>query len=183
MHDMTLSPCWPDLSEPFDQSPSCPLDGHDDEAVVGGGSVGFSAALALARKGASVAELEAATIGNAASGRNCDPCNNGLARNCAATIGRFAEEKANALCRAFDPGRRHGRAAGVGGRYQLRLRAGRHAQAGRHGTHIATLMGRIMADVMDGKPALNPWNDFSGQAIPGYFGRRWFPPIHGAITG
>jgi glycine/D-amino acid oxidase-like deaminating enzyme len=49
-----------------------------------------------------------------------------------------------------------------------------------HGTHMATLMGSIMADVMDGRPDLNPWRDFDWPAIPGYFGRPWFLPILGA---
>ncbi len=29
-----------------------------------------------------------------------------------------------------------------------------------HGTHMSTLMGSIMADVMDGRPDLNPWERF-----------------------
>jgi glycine/D-amino acid oxidase-like deaminating enzyme len=49
-----------------------------------------------------------------------------------------------------------------------------------HGTHMSTLMGSIMADVMDGRPDLNPWKDFDWPAIPGYFGRPWFLPILGA---
>jgi glycine/D-amino acid oxidase-like deaminating enzyme len=49
-----------------------------------------------------------------------------------------------------------------------------------HGTHMSTLMGSIMADVMDGRPDLNPWKDFAWPAIPGYFGRPWFLPILGA---
>jgi glycine/D-amino acid oxidase-like deaminating enzyme len=49
-----------------------------------------------------------------------------------------------------------------------------------HGTHMATLMGSVMADVMDGRPDLNPWKDFDWPAIPGYFGRPWFLPVLGA---
>lgn len=49
-----------------------------------------------------------------------------------------------------------------------------------HGTQMSTLMGTIMADVMDGRPELNPWKDFDWPAIPGYFGRPWFLPIVGA---
>lgn len=49
-----------------------------------------------------------------------------------------------------------------------------------HGTHMSTLMGSIMAEVMDGKPDLNPWKDFDWPAIPGYFGRPWFLPVLGA---
>jgi glycine/D-amino acid oxidase-like deaminating enzyme len=49
-----------------------------------------------------------------------------------------------------------------------------------HGTHMATYMGSIMADVLDGRTELNPWRDFDWPAIPGYFGRPWFLPIVGA---
>lgn len=48
-----------------------------------------------------------------------------------------------------------------------------------HGTQMSTYMGRIMADVMDGRPELNPWAEFSWPAIPGHFGRPWFLPLVG----
>ena len=68
-------------------------------AVVGGGMTGSSAALALAKKGARVALLEAETIGNAASGRNGGMCNNGFAQNYAVMAGKAA----NALTRLSTP--------------------------------------------------------------------------------
>lgn len=49
-----------------------------------------------------------------------------------------------------------------------------------HGTHMATYMGAIMAEVLDGRADLNPWRDFNWPAIPGYFGKPWFLPIVGA---
>jgi glycine/D-amino acid oxidase-like deaminating enzyme len=49
-----------------------------------------------------------------------------------------------------------------------------------HGTHMATYMGAIMAEVLDGRAGLNPWRDFDWPAIPGYFGKPWFLPIVGA---
>ncbi|MEO8721969.1 MAG: FAD-binding oxidoreductase [Sphingobium sp.] len=49
-----------------------------------------------------------------------------------------------------------------------------------HGTHMATYMGAIMAEVMDGRADLNPWRDFDWPAIPGHFGKPWFLPIVGA---
>lgn len=49
-----------------------------------------------------------------------------------------------------------------------------------HGTHMATYMGAVMAEVLDGKANLNPWRDFDWPAIPGYFGKPWFLPIVGA---
>jgi glycine/D-amino acid oxidase-like deaminating enzyme len=49
-----------------------------------------------------------------------------------------------------------------------------------HGTHMATYMGAIMAEVLDGRADLNPWRDFDWPAIPGYFGTPWFLPFVGA---
>lgn len=49
-----------------------------------------------------------------------------------------------------------------------------------HGTHMATYMGAVMAEVLDGRAELNPWRDFEWPAIPGHFGRPWFLPIVGA---
>lgn len=49
-----------------------------------------------------------------------------------------------------------------------------------HGTHMATYMGAIMAEVLDGKADLNPWRDFDWPAIPGHFGKPWFLPFVGA---
>jgi len=49
-----------------------------------------------------------------------------------------------------------------------------------HGTHMATYMGGVMAEVLDGKAELNPWRDFDWPAIPGYFGKPWFLPFVGA---
>jgi hypothetical protein len=45
---------------------------------------------------------------------------------------------------------------------------------------MSTLMGTIMAEVMDGRTELNPWKDFTWPAIPGHFGRPWFLPLVGA---
>ena len=49
-----------------------------------------------------------------------------------------------------------------------------------HGTQMSTLIGTIMAEVMDGRTDLNPWTDFAWPAIPGHFGRPWFLPLVGA---
>lgn len=49
-----------------------------------------------------------------------------------------------------------------------------------HGTHMATLMGTLMAEIMDGRADLNPWKDFDWPAIPGHFGKPWFLPLVGA---
>ena len=49
-----------------------------------------------------------------------------------------------------------------------------------HGTQMATYMGQIMAEVMDGNTSVNPWGDFDWPAIPGHFGPTWFLPFVGA---
>jgi glycine/D-amino acid oxidase-like deaminating enzyme len=49
-----------------------------------------------------------------------------------------------------------------------------------HGTQMATLMGTVMAEVMDGRTELNPWKDFAWPAIPGHVGPPWFLPLVGA---
>lgn len=48
-----------------------------------------------------------------------------------------------------------------------------------HGVPMATHMGRIMADVMNGKPEANPWRDQTFKAVPGHFGRPWLRPGQG----
>lgn len=49
-----------------------------------------------------------------------------------------------------------------------------------HGTQMSVQMGAVMADVMDGKPERNPWQQDSWPAIPGYTGWPWFLPFVGA---
>ncbi len=49
-----------------------------------------------------------------------------------------------------------------------------------HGTQMATYMGAIMAEVLDGRADLNPLHDFAWPAIPGHFGKPWFLPFVGA---
>jgi len=49
-----------------------------------------------------------------------------------------------------------------------------------HGTQMATHMGQVMAAVMGGEPAANPWRDFDWPAIPGHTGKPWFLPLVGA---
>jgi glycine/D-amino acid oxidase-like deaminating enzyme len=49
-----------------------------------------------------------------------------------------------------------------------------------HGTHMASLMGTLMAEVMEGRADLNPWKDLDWPAIPGHLGKPWFLPLVGA---
>jgi gamma-glutamylputrescine oxidase len=65
-------------TEPFPNAPELTEPIAADVCVIGGGYAGLSAALHLARKGASVALLEESRIGNGASGRNGGQVHNGF---------------------------------------------------------------------------------------------------------
>ncbi len=73
-----------------------------DVAVVGGGFTGLSAALALAKEGASVAVLEAGRVAAGASGRNGGHVNNGTAVDYGTLVASRGREAARALYRAYD---------------------------------------------------------------------------------
>ena len=49
-----------------------------------------------------------------------------------------------------------------------------------HGVQMSVHMGMIMADILAGRPAVNPWRDLAWPAVPGHFGTPWFLPIVGA---
>jgi glycine/D-amino acid oxidase-like deaminating enzyme len=70
--------------------------------VVGGGFTGLSAALALARRGASVVVLEAGRVATGASGRNGGHVNNGTSHDYAGLAAKLGADHARALYRAFD---------------------------------------------------------------------------------
>ncbi|WP_298400936.1 FAD-binding oxidoreductase [Sphingobium sp.] len=48
-----------------------------------------------------------------------------------------------------------------------------------HGVQMATYMGQMMARVMQGDPAANPWRDLDWPSVPGHFGKPWFLPLVG----
>jgi glycine/D-amino acid oxidase-like deaminating enzyme len=98
---MKLEPYWTD-SMPAYQPAAHPLPAQVDVAIVGGGFTGLSAALALARRGASVAVLEAGPhIACEASGRNGGHVNNGLAVDYAETAARVGTDRARAWYHAY----------------------------------------------------------------------------------
>jgi len=79
------------------------LPSQCDVAIVGGGFTGLSAALALARRGASVVVLEAGErVAAEASGRNGGHVNNGLAVDYAQVVAKVGAERAKAWYRAYD---------------------------------------------------------------------------------
>jgi glycine/D-amino acid oxidase-like deaminating enzyme len=99
---MKLASYWLDTAPPFAGAFAGPVEGRVDIAVIGGGFTGLSAALALARRGASVTVLEAGRVGAGASGRNGGHVNNGTSHDYAALAERLGAEAARALYHAFD---------------------------------------------------------------------------------
>ncbi|MCQ4159659.1 FAD-binding oxidoreductase [Roseomonas sp. GC11] len=99
---MKLLPYWQDTATPFAGGASGPLEGKVDVAIIGGGFTGLSAALALAKRGASVVVLEAARVAAAASGRNGGHLNNGLAHDFPSVAASLGMERARALYHAFN---------------------------------------------------------------------------------
>lgn len=79
------------------------LPAQCDVAIVGGGFTGLSAALALARRGASVVVLEAGErVAAEASGRNGGHVNNGLAVDYGEVAAKVGVERARAWYHAYD---------------------------------------------------------------------------------
>lgn len=99
---MKLVPYWQDTATPFAGASTGPLPGKVDAVVIGGGFTGLSAALALAKSGASVVLLEAGRVATGASGRNGGHVNNGLAHDFASIAASLGLERARALYQAFD---------------------------------------------------------------------------------
>lgn len=91
---------WQASAPDFDAGRAGAVGGAFDVAVVGGGFTGLSAALALARSGASVALLEAGRVIGAASGRNGGQCNAGTAHDFGALASSFGLDRARAWYRA-----------------------------------------------------------------------------------
>ena len=79
------------------------LPAQVDVAIVGGGFTGLSAALALAKRGASVAVFEAGErVAAEASGRNGGHVNNGLAVDYAEVAAKVGVDKARGWYQAYD---------------------------------------------------------------------------------
>ena len=108
---MKLKSYWLDTAPPFGSGAQGPPQGEADVAVVGAGFTGLSAALALAKKGAKVAVLEAGLVASAASGRNGGMCNNGFAQDyhgLATKLGRGpfpSRPLSSSTCSCTNPGK------------------------------------------------------------------------------
>ncbi len=48
-----------------------------------------------------------------------------------------------------------------------------------HGVQMSVHMGQVMAEIMGGNAAANPWRDFAWPPIRGHFGPPWFLPFVG----
>ena len=98
---MKLESYWLDTAPAFTSGAQGQVSGRADVVVVGGGFTGLSAALALAKRGASVVVLEAGRVVGEASGRNGGHCNSGLAHDFAALAAKIGVEQARAFYKAY----------------------------------------------------------------------------------
>ncbi|MFI8615433.1 NAD(P)/FAD-dependent oxidoreductase [Acidovorax sp. NPDC077693] len=100
---MKLDSYWNDALPVWPTGTRRSLPVQVDVAIVGAGFTGLSAALELARKGATVAVLEAGpTVAPEASGRNGGHVNNGLAVDYADVAARVGVQQARAWYHAYD---------------------------------------------------------------------------------
>ena len=99
---MKTASFWLDTAPTISTSESVLPQQPVDVLVVGGGFTGLSSALALAKRGASVALCEAGTVGGEASGRNGGQCNNGTAQDYAGLIATYGEAKAQSLYQFYN---------------------------------------------------------------------------------
>ncbi|MEH3087102.1 MAG: FAD-binding oxidoreductase [Xylophilus ampelinus] len=99
---MKLESYWTESAEAF-APPARDLPARVDVAIVGGGFTGLSAALALAKRGARVAVLEAGPrVAAEASGRNGGHVNNGLAVDYAEVAAKVGVDRARGWYHAYD---------------------------------------------------------------------------------
>ena len=94
---MKLTSYWLDTAEPAGDFRRNPLPPEVDVAVIGAGFTGLSAALELAKQGASVAVLEQHTVGWGASGRNGGMATTGLAIGFTQAVERYGDRAAAAM--------------------------------------------------------------------------------------
>ena len=99
---MKLVSYWLDTAKPAGDFRRRELPAWADVVVVGAGLTGLSTALHVARQGASVALLEANTVGWGASGRNGGMATPGLAIGFPTAVRRYGAQRAAAMFRAYN---------------------------------------------------------------------------------
>ena len=99
---MKLESYWLDTAPAFASGAQGAVLERADVVVVGAGFTGLSAALALAKRGASVVVLEAGRVVGEASGRNGGHCSSGLAHDFLGLAARIGLDKARAFYHAYD---------------------------------------------------------------------------------
>ena len=99
---MKLTSYWLDTAPTFEGTPHAALPGKADVVVIGAGFSGLSAALRLARSGASVVVIDRGPVIGEASGRNGGHVNNGLAGNYGMACARLGEATAARLYEVFN---------------------------------------------------------------------------------
>jgi glycine/D-amino acid oxidase-like deaminating enzyme len=99
---MKFVPYWLDTAPQGPDRSGTEVGGQTDVAVVGAGLTGLSAALHLARKGATVQVLERETVGWGASGRNGGMATTGMSIGFGEAAGRYGFAAATAYFQAYD---------------------------------------------------------------------------------
>lgn len=99
---MKLTSYWLDTAEPSGDYRRTTLPENVDVAVIGAGFTGLSAALELAKSGASVALLESHTVGWGASGRNGGMATTGLAIGFRTAVKRYGAERAKEMFHSYN---------------------------------------------------------------------------------
>jgi len=99
---MKFVPYWLDTAPQGPDRSRTEVGGEADVAVVGAGLTGLSAALHLARNGATVQVLERETVGWGASGRNGGMATTGMSIGYGEAADRYGFAAATAYFRAYD---------------------------------------------------------------------------------
>lgn len=98
---MKLESFWLDTVPRFNGVEEGPIDTNADVVIIGGGFTGLSAALALAKRGASVVVLEAGRLVGEASGRNGGQCNAGTLQDYRSLVNSYGIERARRYYQEF----------------------------------------------------------------------------------
>ena len=99
---MKLTPYWLDTAKPSGDYRRTEVPQDVDVLIVGAGFTGLSAALELAKHGASVAVIEQHVVGWGASGRNGGMATTGLAIGFGSAIKRYGTTRAVAMFREYN---------------------------------------------------------------------------------